>query len=312
MKITKNIEILQKFTLKDIPNLDVAVLGALELFMNVKLPKYSMKFKKPLVVGSVNAAFTGRVLFSDRDAVFADESNYLDKLNNIKGIDGAILISASGSKHAIVIARELKKRGIKTFLLTNNENAPAKRFVTPENLFVFPKNREPYTYNTSTYMGMMFGHTHEDPAHIYNFILKKTQKEIKKDFSKYDSYYLLIPERFSEMKGMFLTKFDEMLQPVISGRVFTFEESKHAKTVVRSDKELFISFGEENKYYGPTKNRMHITLPREINYAGFLAIFYFVLGKVQGDYPPYFQKGIVAYCKNASKIFGYEIKPIVE
>ena len=310
--MNKNIETLKNFTVKNIPNLDVAVLGALELFVSAKLPEYSVKFKKPLVVGSVNAAFTGRVLFSDRDVVFADESNFLDKLNNIKGIDGAILISASGSKHAILIARELKKRNITTFLITNNENAPAKKYIVKENLFVFPKNREPYTYNTSTYMGMMFGHTHEDPAHIYNFILKKTQKEIKKDFAKYDAYYLLVPEKFSEMKGMFLTKFDEMFQPAVSGRVFTFEESKHAKTVVRSDKELFISFGEENKYYGPVKNRMHITLPREINYAGFLAIVYYVLGKVQGAYPPYFQKGIAAYCKKASEFFGYEIKPIVE
>ena len=310
--MNKNIETLQNFSLKNMPNLDVAVLGALELFMTAKLPKYTVKFKKPLVVGSVNAAFTGRILFSDKDVVFADESNFLEKLNNIKGIDGAILISASGSKHAIVIARELKKRKIETFLITNNENAPAKRYISKENLFVFPKNREPYTYNTSTYMGMMFGNTHEDPTHIYNFLEKKTKKEIKKDFSKYDSYYLLVPEKFSEMKGMFLTKFDEMFQPMISGRVFTFEESKHAKTVVRSNKELFISFGEENKFYGPTKNRMHITLPREINYAGFLAIVYYVLGRIQAKYPPYFQKGIVSYCQNASKVFGYEIKPIVE
>ena len=312
MNKTTNIEILQKFNLKNIPNLDVAVLGALELFQTVELPKYKVKFKKPLVVGSVNGAFTGKILFSDREAIFADESSYLERLDNIKGIDGAILISASGSKHAIPISRELKKRGIKTLLITNNENAPAKRFIKPENLYVFPKNREPYTYNTSTYMGMMFGHTHEDPKHIYNFILKKTAKEIRKKFEKYDSYYLLIPEQFSEMREMFLTKFDEMFQPMISGRVFTFEQSKHAKTVVKSDKEVFISFGEKNKYYGPAKNRMHITLPKKLDYAGFLAIVYYVLGRVQGHYPAFFQKGIVSYCKKASEIFGYEIKPIVE
>ena len=237
--MNKNIEILQNFNLKNMPNLDVAVLGALELFMSAKLPKYTVKFKKPLVVGSGNAAVTGKVLFSDREAVFADESTYLEKLNTIKGIDGAILFSASGSKHAIPIARELKKRGIKTFLITNNGNAPAKRFVTSENFFVFPKNREPYTYNTSTYMGMIFGKTHEEPEHIYNFLLKKTSKELKKNFLKYDAFYLLIPEEFSAMSEMFMTKFDEMFQPVVSGRVFTIEQSKHAKSVVKNDKELF-------------------------------------------------------------------------
>lgn len=310
--MNKNIEILETFGLKNIPNLDVAVLGALELFMNTKLPKYSVKFKKPLVVGSGNAAVTGKVLFADREVVLADESNYLEKLVNIKGIDGAVLISASGSKHAIPISRELKKRGIQTILLTNNANAPAKRFINRENLFVFPKNREPYTYNTSTYMGMIFGKTHEDPKHIYNFIMQKTKNEIKKNFAKYDAYYLVVPEQFSAMSEMFMTKFDEMFQPVVSGRVFTVEQSKHAKSVVKNDKELFISFGYENKTFGLAKNRMFITLPKNVDYAGFMAIVYYVLGRVQSDYPSYFQKGIVNYCKNASKIFGYEIKPIVE
>ncbi|OIO19851.1 MAG: hypothetical protein AUJ23_01435 [Candidatus Magasanikbacteria bacterium CG1_02_32_51] len=312
MKITKNIEILQNFTIKNIPNLDIAVLGALELFMNVKLPKLSIQFKKPLVVGSGNAAVTGKVLFADKDVILSDESNYLEKLINIAGIDGAILISASGSKHAIPISRELKKRGVKTILLTNSDNAPAKRFIDKENLFVFPKNREPYTYNASTYMGIIFGKTHEDPEHIYNFITKKTAKEISKDFNKYDAYYLLIPEQFSAMSEMFMTKFDEMFQPIISGRVFTAEQSKHAKSVVKNDQELFISFGYENKTFGLAKNRLNITLPKNVDYAGFMAIVYYVLGKVQESYPPYFQKGIVNYCKNASKIFGYEIKPIVE
>ncbi|MFA7245078.1 MAG: hypothetical protein WC070_02740 [Candidatus Magasanikbacteria bacterium] len=307
-----NIEILQKFTLKNIPNLDIAVLGALELFMSSSLAKLDVKFKKPLVVGSGNGAVTGRVLFSDRDAVFADESTYLEKIDNIKGIDGAVLISASGSKHAILIARELKKRGIDTLLLTNNNNAPAKRFIKQENFFVFPKNREPYTYNTSTYMGMIFGKTHEEPEHIYNFILKKTSKEIKKKFNKYDAYYLIVPEKFSAMSEMFNTKFDEMFQPVVSGRVFTAEQSKHAKSVVKNDKELFISFGYDNKTFGLAKNRLNITLPKNVDYAGFMAIVYYVLGRVQAEYPPYFQKGIVNYCKNASKIFGYEIKPIVD
>ncbi|MFA7314657.1 MAG: hypothetical protein WC025_01870 [Candidatus Magasanikbacteria bacterium] len=312
MKQQSNIEILQKFTLKNIPNLDVAVLGALELFISAKLPKFDIQFKKPLVVGSGNAAVTGRVLFADKEAVLANESDYLEKLASIKGIDGAVLISASGSKHAIPISRELKKRGIKTILLTNNDNALAKKFISKENLFVFPKNREPYTYNTSTYMGMIFGKTHEEPEHIYNFLLKKTKKEIKKDFGKYSAYYLLIPEHFSAMSEMFMTKFDEMFQPIVSGRVFTIEQSKHAKSVVKNDNELFISFGYENKIFGLAKNRLNITLPKNVDYAGFMAIVYYVLGKVQEKNPPYFQNGIVRYCKNSSKIFGYEIRPIVE
>ena len=39
----KNIDILNTFTLDAIPDLDVAVLGALELFQKDKLPKLDIK-----------------------------------------------------------------------------------------------------------------------------------------------------------------------------------------------------------------------------------------------------------------------------
>ena len=45
------------------------------------------------------------------DAIFASESNYEEKLKNIKDIDGVVLISASGEKHAPVIAKVSKKYG---------------------------------------------------------------------------------------------------------------------------------------------------------------------------------------------------------
>jgi hypothetical protein len=42
---------------------------------------------------------------------------------------------------------------------------------------------------------------------------------------------------------MFLTKFDELFGPLMSARMFTFEQTKHAKTVVASEPELFINQG---------------------------------------------------------------------
>ena len=45
----KNLEIMENFTLKNIPDLDTCVLGALELFMKEPLPKINIKFKKPMV-----------------------------------------------------------------------------------------------------------------------------------------------------------------------------------------------------------------------------------------------------------------------
>ena len=273
-------------------DLDECVVNALELFSSEKLPKLNIKFKRPLVVGSGNAAVTGKALVND--GVFADESNYKDKLKNIK-VDGALLISASGTKHAPIIAKELKKRRIKTILLTNNENAEAKKFV--KETHVLPKNIEPYTYNTSTYMGMILAKTKENPKTILKHIKKIKVTNLK----KYDSYYLIIPAKYDSIREFFMTKFDELFGSKISGRVFTLEQTKHAKTVVPSDKELFISFGEKNKLFG--KHKLHINLPKNTGYAGMMAIGYYVIGQIQKQNTDYYKKNIEGYLKKSSKIF---------
>src|SRR3989344_1638876 len=146
-------------------NLDQAFLNALKLFQEQRLPTLKLpSFKRLLVVGSGNAAVTGKILFQGTDAVFADESTYLQKLNVVKSIDGAVIISASGGKHAPIIAKELQKRKKKVILLTTNINAPAREYV--DEMIVFPKQSEPYTYNTSTYLGMILSKTKENPKII--------------------------------------------------------------------------------------------------------------------------------------------------
>src|SRR3989344_7859869 len=119
-----NLDILNNFDESSMSGLDVAVLGALERFGEEKLPEFPVvDRKRPLIVGSGNAAATGRILFRDTDAVFADESNYQQKLEAIPAIDGAIIISASGGKDAPRIAEDLKNRGLPLWLLTNNPDA---------------------------------------------------------------------------------------------------------------------------------------------------------------------------------------------
>jgi hypothetical protein len=264
-------------------------------------------FKRPLVVGSGNAAVTGKMILDDKDAIFADEGNYKHKLSKIKGIDGAILISASGTKHAPIIAKELKKRKKKTILLTNNPNAPASKFVSKT--FVFPKNPEPYTYNTSTYMSILIAKTKENPEKILNQIKKI---KVPKTFRKYDSFYIFVPKRFDLIREMFMTKFDELFGPKISGRVFTVEQTKHAKTVVPSNKEFFIGLGCDDRYKIFGKHKMCVPLSPKANYAEVLALGYYVIGFIQKQNLPYFKNNIERYTKEASKLFKSEIKPIVE
>jgi hypothetical protein len=100
------------------------VLAALELFMRQGGPRLDLgRCQKPLAVGSGNAAATGRILLEQANAVFADESTYESKLASIRGFDGAILISASGKKHAVSIASDLEARGYDRRLLTCNPDA---------------------------------------------------------------------------------------------------------------------------------------------------------------------------------------------
>jgi len=59
-----HISTLNTFDIHHIPDLDVAVMGALELFHNSPLPKMNLEiYKRPLVVGSGNAEATGEIIF---------------------------------------------------------------------------------------------------------------------------------------------------------------------------------------------------------------------------------------------------------
>ena len=308
----KNIDILNTFTLDTIPDLDVTVLGALELFQKETLPKLDiLKYKRPLVVGSGNAEATGRIIFEDTDAVFASESNFESKLKHIPDIDGVILISASGGKHAPMIASRAKELGKSVTLITNNSNAEAKKFIENDEIFVFPKNREPYTYNTSTYMGMIIGKTNEDPGRIQKFIQEKIATFAFPDFSRYNKYFLIVPPKFSGIERMLQVKFIELFGRIIARDVETSEYMKHAVTVVPAD-ELFISFGDENKTWGKFENRLYVPLPINTDYGAMMAIGYYVIAQIQKQHKPYFKENIVEYVKQASAAFDSKINVIVD
>ena len=309
---TPNLDIMNSFELGDIPTLDVCVLGALELFMQKKIPRMKLPYKHPLVVGSGNAEATGRILFHDTDSVFASESDVKEKLKKIKTIDGVVLISASGSKHAPKIAKIAKRYKKHITLISNSAHAPAEKYLDHKHSYdeyIFPRQREPYTYNTSTYMGMILGKTHENPWKIYNFIEKKISKLKLPNFKKYDKFYILVPAKFSRITRMLQIKFIELFGRTVARDIETIEYVKHATTIVPSN-ELFISFGDKNVYYG--KNQLHVPLPKNADYATMMAVSYFIVGKIQGMKEPYFKKNIVKYCREASKIFGTKIEVIVE
>lgn len=304
---------IQEFTLESLPDLDEVVLGALQFLSNFDLPTIDTEtYTRPLVIGSGNAFRTGKILFRYADAAFADEGDYQKVLDETAHIDAVYIISASGGKHATHIAEKLSQSDKPLFLITNNLNAPAATFVKEENVLLFPHIREPYSYNTSTYMSMMLAVGKSKPGEVLSFIESEIRTLIPDTLGSYDAYTLILPTKFDALKGLFLTKFDELFGTKVCGRAFTIEQIKHAKTIVPSEKELFISFGTSNTLYGEESQRLFIPLPETAGPAAMMAIGYYVIGHIQKQHPPYFKEHIEEYTRFASEVFGHSIWPIVE
>ena len=54
-------DLMEQFSVNDLPDLDECVLGALEFFQDKEIPEIIIPYKKPLVVGSGNAEATGKI-----------------------------------------------------------------------------------------------------------------------------------------------------------------------------------------------------------------------------------------------------------
>ena len=307
----KYLKLLEKFDENSLPDLDEVVLGALELFIENPIKKIKIKnLKKPLVVGSGNAIATAKILFSNEDVIFADETNFKNKLK-LKDIDGVLIFSASGEKHAPIIAKEALKYKIPIQLITCSKNSSAKKIVGSENTIITEKNREPYTYNTSTYMGWILAKTGEDPNEIYDFINKKVKGKIPKNFKDYKGFLLVLPNEFEGLEKLFNVKFVELFGRRIARDVYTYEELKHAVTVVNYNRELAIQFGEGE--FDFQNDILKIPIPKNYGIGTMMAIGYFVIGHIQKQMPPYFKRGIKSYIKRLNeKSFGKGLSVIVE
>lgn len=305
-------EQLATFTLARIPTLDVAVMGALELFNQITLPaSFNFYYQRPLVLASGNALVTAQIIFAQTDAIFADESNFKTALSR-EGYDAVIILSASGGKHATLMSAEASAGKVPVHLITSTEAAPAAAGLPLDQAHVFPKNREPYTYNTSTYLGPILVHTGESPVAIAAHLEHVVKPRLLRTFSDFKAFTFIIPTQFSCLRGMIRTKFDELFGPQLVGRCFTTEEIKHAKTVVQSGEELFIALGTENNHYGLAKNRLSVPLLEGGGYGSAMTAAYYLIGHIQKAHPPYFAQNIENYCRQASAVFGYTIQPIVE
>jgi hypothetical protein len=286
--------------------LNETVIKALDFFIKNRPPQVDLNaFKFPLVIGSGNAYNAARVLFANRPAIFANESNLKKTIKSEvpvilekKMINEVVVISASGEKDSIWEVKLAKKYGLKTILFTCSPNSSAAKIA--DKIFSFRKLPEPYTYNTSTYLGMLLGVSQEDPFLIREFLSYLNDK-LPKSFSSYNSYTFILPDEFEAICSMINVKKDELFGPKLSLRAFSYGEARHAKFVIRDKKELVISFGK-NEYFGWPKSRWEIVLAKSTGPGLIMASVYYLIGLIQKNQPNYYKKNIADYCLD----YGYK------
>lgn len=281
----------------NLPNLDESVLAALDFFSQKRpVPFKPAAFDFPIVVGSGNAYNTGVAIFSGQAAIIADESNLTEvlsrykKLIKNKTIRQAVIISASGEKDSVWEIAAAKRAGLKTYLMTCNEWSAGAKLA--DKVIPYRKLPEPYTYNVSTYLGMILSATNEDPRAIRAF-LKRIK--VPKNFFRYQAYAFLLPDDQASIAPMLEKKRNELFGSWLSIRTFSYGEARHAEFVNEREKELVISLGS-NRYFGCPSSRWEIKLPKKYGAALIMALGYYLIGRIQSAKPQYFKSNIRRYC----------------
>ncbi len=290
----------------ELDSLNLSVLKALDFFEKNQPPRLDLKkYAFPLVVGSGNAINAGIAIFGRQKAIFASESNFMAILKlyrdliKSKNISHAVIISASGEKDSVWEIKAARKAGLKTVLLTCSPNSSAAKIANE--IYSFRKLPEPYTYNVSTYLGMLMAATGEKAETISKFILNL---KLPAKFKKYRAYAFVLPDEWAAITPMLEIKKSELFGPNLSLRAFSYGESRHAKFVIREKDELVISFGK-NEYFGNPQNRLEIEVPKTADKAWAMAVSYFLIGLIQDSHPDYFRPNIEKFCKD----YGYKAYP---
>jgi len=237
----------------NLPTLDETVLMALDFFTQKKPSKLNLKsLSFPIVVGSGNAYNTAQLLFSGKKAVIASESNFkvilktYQDLIKKKIIKEALIISASGEKDSVWEVKLAKKYQLTTILMTCNPESTAAKLA--DQVFSYHKLPEPYTYNVSTYLGMLLSASSEKAKNIKSFIKPLRIPNLK----KYKAFSFIVPDELAAIAPMLEIKRDELFGPNLSLRAFSYGQARHAKFVHPANKELVISLGK-NLYFGVKK-----------------------------------------------------------
>ena len=198
--------------MEKIEKLDHYVIKTLEGLPEWKYPDLKItKSERNIFMGSGDAANTARIFAQILGGHALNVCNYQIFFENEPGRDSDVyILNASGGKDGLKMAQWLTERNWHPKLLTNNPEPPAGKFLRPEDIFVFPANTEPPTYNISTYASMIYWLLKED--------LEAIREKIKNleipDLRKYKFIFFMVQDKYETIGRMATRKVAETLADV--------------------------------------------------------------------------------------------------
>ena len=256
-----------------IKHLDFYVIKTLEYLEKWNFPKFKIeKNEKNIFMGSGSAACVAKLLAERFNGSTLNVSNYKRFFKKIskESTASTYIISASGGKDAVNMAKFLNKMNLKPNLITCNESAPAEKLCNKT--FVFPALKEPPTYNVSTYSSMIYWLFGENIKEIKSLI-----KNIKiPNLRKYKYIFFLAADKYDTIAKMTSRKIAESLEGIGSNGD-GFSNSAHG--MLRQPNKDRLIFCLNQKY--PFKENVY---ELKINsYLGLMLATYYIIGKNQKE-----------------------------
>jgi hypothetical protein len=295
-----------------IMNLDVCVLRALQY---LREHKDQIREFQPetdgltLVAGSGNAILTGQYIHRNAPAVYANQDDFEDVWLRFGGrdrIDQLTLMTATGGRDAVTIARYFQEHGLaRRRLVTNTPDAQAAPFCT--DVIVLPQMPgEPHTYNVSTYMSMLVANSGEDPEAILACV---ESLEVPRDIGDYPAYYFLVPAEYEPVAEMFNIKFREIFGSHVYGRASTEAHANHGLFVNRSNEELVVGLNVDNPWRGYRRVNLHVPCIGDDTPGALLAAGYYLIGQIQRRKPSWFRENLFDYVDAVNRALGWNVRP---
>lgn len=252
-----------------IEHLDFYVLKTLKYLEKWEFPKTKIKENdKNIFLGSGSGGLVANLFAQKLKGVSLNISNYERFLKEPKKKLPIYIVSASGGKDALLMAKFLKKRGIKFSLITCNSEAPAKK--SAKKTLVFPSFKEPPTYNVSTYSSMIY------------WLFKENLKEVREiikgvkipNLRQYKYIFFLAANKYDTIAKIASMKLAETLEGIGSNGD-GFSNSFHG--MLRQPNKDRLIFCLNQKY--PFKDNTY-----QLNidsYLGLMLSTYYIIGRNQ-------------------------------